>query len=117
MTNELRNELIYARAYAEGLKAGREVFVQPMVVSYGGKTEIIEDGLCGFASVNFQGNTSFGKWAKANNKAKKNYSGGGLYIWVSEFNQSYTKKSAFASAFARVLMENGINASMESNLD
>jgi hypothetical protein len=41
----------------------------------------------------------------------------GLMIWVSEGNQSYDRKRAYAEAYARVLNEAGIKAYANSRLD
>lgn len=109
-------ESIIAKARQNGLKAVSETIVQPMYVTDGKTTYRVDDGLCGFASIHFMGNTSFGRWAKANGIAKKGGSKG-LYIWVGEFNQSYEKKKTYAEAFVKTLRENGINAWSESNLD
>ena len=107
---------IYELAHRAGMDAVKALQVNPMYVTDGRTTWKVDDGLCGFASIHFMGNTSFGKWAKANNIAQKHWKKG-LYIWVGDFNQSYERKSAYASAFARYLKENGIDAWSESRLD
>lgn len=65
-------------------------------------------GLCGFAVVHFPANTRFSKWAVLVGIARKDSYHGGLRMNVFQFNQSYDKKVAYASAFANVLLENGI---------
>lgn len=78
--------------------------------------EVVPDGLCGFAGVNFKGNTSFGKWAKKEGLANKGYPTG-LQFYVRDYNQSVELKSAYAYAFANVLNSNGVEASAWSRLD
>ena len=41
----------------------------------------------------------------------------GLHFWVGLFNQSMTRKEAYASAFAKVLNEAGIQAYADSRMD
>ena len=117
---------IYDEAHNAGMEAVKNLVVKPMVVQehknpLNDNSEVVQsyfvaDGICGFASVRFKGNTSFARWAKKNKLCKKSYNSG-CYIWISYFNQSYQKKSAYASAFAKVLNENGISAYAESRLD
>lgn len=107
---------IYEMAHRNGMDAVRNLEVKPMYVTDGRTTWKVDDGLCGFAEIRFKGNTGFGKWAKAQGVAKKNYSGG-LYIWVHDFNQSHARKEAYARAFAKVLNENGVEAYYSSRLD
>ncbi len=77
-----------------------------------------EEGVCGFASIHFKGNTAFGRWAKKSGIAKPHDYYGGLYIWVSEGNQSMARKEAYARAFVKVLKDAGINdAWMTSRMD
>lgn len=77
---------------------------------------IDDEGPCGFAWIEFAGNTPFGRWMKAHNKARKGYPKG-LVVWVSEFGQSITRKEAYAQAYAKVLQEAGIDAWANSRLD
>lgn len=109
-------EKIYEQAVQAGLEAVKKCHVTPMYLTDGVQTYVIEEGLCGFASIHFMGNTKFGRWAKAKGIASKGYPKG-LYIWVGDFGQSYTRKKAYAQAFAEVLRENGIDAWSESRLD
>jgi len=105
-------------AHAAGIKAGRECRPIPMIVSTASGIEIecVDDGACGFAWVAFAGNTAWGRWAKKQGIARSNYPSG-LCIWVSEFGQSVDRKSAFASAYAQVLRNSGIDAYSGSRLD
>lgn len=86
-------------------------------IDYSKPTYIINDGVCGFAQIRFAGNTAFGRWAKANGLARPDSYYGGLSVWVSDFNQSFQRKDAYASAFAQSLEENGIKAHSTSRLD
>jgi hypothetical protein len=123
----------YAALWAKAVKAGEAAAASctptPMIVGtaknplFGDEIDrsktmyFVPEGLCGFASIRFKGNTGFGRWAKANGLAEKSYSGG-LYYWVSGYGQSYERKSAYASAFAATLQSGGISdAYSESRLD
>lgn len=66
--------------------------------------EPVEGGVCGFAWVNIRpGNHPFCNWLKKNDLARKDSYYGGVSIWVHEFEQSMTRKEAYAHAFAKVL--------------
>lgn len=76
----------------------------------------VSEGLCGFASIHFKLNTAFGKWAIKNNIAQKSCMGGGM-IWISQYNQSLERKEKYASAFCKVMNENGVNCYPQSRMD
>lgn len=76
----------------------------------------VSQGVCGFASIRFKGNTGFGKWAKSVGHAKPGYPNG-LAIYVHEGGQSYEIKVAYANAFVAVLNAHGIDSWTESRLD
>ena len=80
------------------------------------ETEWVDDGVCGFAWVHIKGNTSFGRWAKKQGIASKDYYGG-LNIRVSSPSQSYERKMAYARAYAKVLKECQIDAYADGRLD
>ena len=110
-----------AQAHAAGLLAGEECKPRPMVVSYesGGvpRRDVIEDGVCGFAWITIRpGNCGFANYAKKAGLASKAY-GGGVQVWVGQFDQSMTRKEAYASAYAKVLQFAGINAIAGSRMD
>jgi hypothetical protein len=108
---------IIDHAYKAGIEAGKNARPIPMyVIDQGIPIDRIDDGACGFAWINFAGNTGFGKWAKKQGIARSHYPSG-LCVWVSEFGQSVDRKEAFAGAYARVLKENGIDAYAGSRLD
>jgi len=104
-------------AHCAGIKAGEEAFPTPMVVVGGGQRYVVDEGACGFAWISVHpGNCSFAIWAKKNLGYTKAY-GGGVQRWVHEFNQSITRKEAYARAYAEVLQDAGIKAYMGSRLD
>lgn len=126
---------ICEKADRAGNEAVETLQVVPMVVGqetelfsgkidYSKPTYYVEDGVCGFAWVDVypanKGNTRLGK---AERKAlesvgfKKDVYGKKYYKWISAFNQSMQKKEAYASAFAKVLRENGLKAYSGSRLD
>lgn len=75
------------------------------------------EGPCGFAWVSVHpGTSSFARWLTKSGGAQRSY-GGGVSIWISQFNQSVERKEACAEAMARVLKAAGINAYAGSRLD
>jgi hypothetical protein len=128
-------ENLYARAHAAGLAAGEAAIPTPMIVYEadglsdrprpGGNAWYVNEGACGFAWITIRpGNSPFANWAKRYPRpdrpdmtlAHKAYYGG-VEIFVHEFNQSVTRKAAYAAAFAEVLRDAGINAYSGSRLD
>lgn len=112
----MTNEQILQLASAAGDAAFHNALPDPMVVVDGVKRYVVEGGACGFAWVKIKGNTPFGRFCKAKGIARKSYTGG-LHIWCSHPSQSYDRKMAWASAFARVLNDNGIDAFGDGRLD
>jgi hypothetical protein len=125
---------MWDEACAAGLAAGKACKPVPMVVGQAvdlfsdkmvpGTESVVEDGVCGFAWVNVRPATSaFCKWWKKNigeatgREVHRAYEGGYTVLWVGEFNQSMTRKEAYAQAFAEVLRKYGIKASAMSRLD
>lgn len=108
-------------AHKAGLKAGNEAIPQPMVIVDGTTKEVIDvvdDGLCGFAWINIKpARGSFVTYLKTREWGDVNTYSGGYDIWVSQFNQSVTRKYAYALAFAEVLNRYGIKAYAQSRLD
>lgn len=111
------NHELYARAHAAGQAAVEEITPTPMVVTDGHRQWHIADGMCGFAWITVRpGNSPFANWLKKNGHARPAY-GGGVQIWVSDYNQSIERKYAYAQAFAEVLVKAGVKAYAGSRLD
>ena len=114
-------------AHKAGLKAGNEAIPTPMVVTMettiNGETQnkvidVVDDGLCGFAWINIRpARGAFVNYLKAREWGSRNEYAGGWEIWVGQFNQSVTRKEAYAQAFAKVLNQYGIKAYAGSRLD
>ena len=125
--SDKKYEQLWAKAEAAGNAEAEACVPTPMIVGTpttplgndidpDKKVYYVAGGVCGFASIHFKGNTSFGRWAKKAEKAKKAY-GVGLYAPVRVGGQSYETKVAYARAFVGVLQEEGIEAWVESRLD
>ena len=120
-------EAIHNEAHEAGLKAGNETYVRPMVVTQRENPfdrnskivyqETVADGVCGFAWIKIKpARGKFVAWLKSQNIGDTSYSGG-YDIWVSHFNQSFTRKEEYARAYAHVLGKHGITAIPQSRLD
>ena len=120
-------EAIYQQAHEHGNLAVKMAFVTPMVVQQREnplnddsrviRQYIVNDGVCGFASVTVKpANSKFAKFLVANGLGRKSFNGG-VSMSVRDFNQSLTKKEAYAYAFASVLNEHGIKAYVDSRMD
>ena len=108
-----QHETLFNRAIEAGIVAGEAATPTPMLIK--GYAPIL-DGVCGFASVNVAGNTSFGRWIKKTGRGHKAYYGG-LDISISQFSQSYERKLAMAEAMAIVLRRDDVDAYATGNLD
>jgi hypothetical protein len=99
---------LWEKAVAAGYAAGRGAEPEPMVVVGGvpgekPKAYFVSEGVCGFAWVKVRpGNSKFANWLKKEGLASNAY-GGGVSIWISDYNQSMDRKYAHASAMAEVL--------------
>jgi hypothetical protein len=120
-------ESLYIQAHNAGNNAVTQTTVTPMIVTQAAnplddssetvKQWVVNDGVCGFASVIIKpANSKFAKFLVANRLARKHYAGG-VSMSVRDFNQSLTKKEAYAYAFAKVLNDNGITAYVDSRMD
>lgn len=120
-------EILYAKALEAGRAAGNAIRPTPMVVTE--RSNPLDDsspvrqqwyeseGACGFAWVNVTpGTSSFARWLVKKGYASAAY-GGGVDIWISDYNQSVDRKDAHATAMARVFKEAGITAYGCSRLD
>jgi hypothetical protein len=120
---------IYTEAYEAGINAGNKAVPTPIVVGeetspFSGqidhqkKTYFVPEGLCGFAWVNIRpARGNFVKFLEERNAGYKDSYYGGYSVWVREFNQSHTRKVAFAQAFAQVLQKYGFEAYVGERLD
>ena len=118
-------ETIYTEARAAGLLAAQTTQVAPMIVNAHAnplddtsaitRSYIVDDGVCGFASVVIK-NVKFANGLKKLGIGRKNYPSG-YCISVRDFNQSLTRKEAYAYAFAEVLRAHGVDAYIDSRMD
>lgn len=108
-------QAIYDEAHAAGMEAGNNHNPRPMIVS-GYENEPIMDGMCGFAWINFAGNTAWARWCTKNKFCRNDYPSGKA-ISVPYFNQSWERKYAYARAFAKILEKHGIKAYARERLD
>jgi len=126
---------ICQKADAVGKAAVEKLQVVPMIVGqetslfsnqidYTKPTYYVEDGVCGFAWVDVypvhKGNTRLGKEERKVLEAagfRKNDYTKTYQRWISAYNQSMQKKETYATAFAKVLRENGMKAYSGSRLD
>lgn len=120
--------VLYNTADEAGKNAVDAAKVTPMIVGtpttlfgndidYSQPTYYVSDGVCGFAWITIKpANSAFANWLKARGLASKAY-GGGVSIWVHDYNQSMQKKETYAHAFAKVLRDAGINAYAGSRMD
>ena len=126
---EVECAMIYTEANRAGIEAGEKVGVVPMIV--GTPTSLfannidttkpvylVNDGVCGFAWVNIKpARGAFVKYCKMNKLGRSDSYEGGFTIWCHAFNQSMTRKEAWAGAFVKVLNKYGIQASARSRMD
>lgn len=108
---------LFAAADAAGSAAVEDIKIDPMVVIGDGVRYVVADGPCGFAWVTVRpGNCKFARWLVRNGLARKAY-GGGVSIWIHQYNQSMGKKEAYAHAFAKVIAAEGIECYAGSRMD
>jgi hypothetical protein len=104
-------------AIKAGVEAGADAIPEPMVVRDVEKDQnwYVPEGPCGFAWVEFKGNTKFARAVKKLFEGRDRnglVSYGNAYptgkqLWITAFGQSYDRKSAMAGTIARVLRERG----------
>jgi hypothetical protein len=128
MANVKMFEELYNKANEAGKAAAAKCVPNPMIVGqpttlfgndidYTKQTYFVPDGVCGFAWVVIRpGNHPFANFLKKNKIAKPAYQGG-VQVWVSAYNQSMQLKEAYATAFAKVLQDAGIQAYADSRMD
>jgi len=117
MTTPAQFEDIWREADLTGRDAAEAVTPRPMIVEGMGRTYYVEDGVCGFAWVNWKANTAWGRWTKATGRTRRDSYLGGQTLWVSDFQQSMARKEAYANAFSNVLAQCGIDAHPGSRMD
>jgi hypothetical protein len=115
-------EAIYKEAHEAGLVAFNAAKPVPMIVTWEGGREFVDDGVCGFAWIIIKpARGPFVKYLKDNKIGyKRDYGGGGYMVspkGEAGFSQSMQRKEAYARAFAGVLKSYGIDCWVESRLD
>jgi len=122
-------EAVFNEASRAGFAAGEAAKPRPMIVSERAsvlddssppkKEWYVSEGVCGFAWVTVMPATcSFAKWLVKSGNARGRAYGGGIDIWISSHGQSLERKTAHASAMAKVLSEKlGIKAYADSRMD
>lgn len=125
-------DALIVKAVTAGRAAGQAALPTPMTVTQHASpmndaSPVVQEwhvseGACGFADVNFSMKSGlgrkFGQWLIKNDLARKDSYRGGVTIWISDHGQSIERKSAHASALAKVLQEAGIaDAYSSSRLD
>jgi hypothetical protein len=110
-------EVLYARADEAGRKAAAEAVkgMKHYAVMQGNQQVGHLHGLCGFGWVVVK-DRKLGNWLKKKGIGHKGY-GGGVHIWISDYNQSHDQKAAHASAMAKVFTDCGYVAYGDSRLD
>jgi len=119
---------IVRHAKEVGAEAVRNLHVVPMTVveadvltgrpKPGGARYVVDDGVCGFASINVKPGTSrFARYLVESGLASRDHFRGGVTWYISDFNQSLQRKEAFAFAAASVLRGYGIKAYASSRMD
>lgn len=117
----MRYQEIHEKADQAGQEAAHECTPTPMVVqSFGHSPQeyYVSQGVCGFAYVNVKPGTSgFARWLKAQNIASKDSYRGGVTMSVFLYNQSMELKNAYATAYAKILLKEGVHAYSYSMMD
>ena len=111
---------VWSDAFSTAWDAGMRVEPEPMVVTAttacGTADYHVSDGVCGFAWIEFKGNTRFAKWARDAGLSYNAYPTGHM-ISCRHFGQSMQRKEAWAYAMARQLKLHGIEVRPCSRLD
>lgn len=127
MANTIDYAEIWKDACVVGNLAGDRKQCVPMVVQQHGnmlddKTEVVQewfvaDGVCGFAWLQFRGNTAFARWTASVNLGYKAYQGG-REIRCHLYNQSMQRKEAWCYAVRDYLkLLHGIEVNVYSRMD
>lgn len=104
-------------AIEAGVRAGANSTPEAMVVRNTQTDEswYVSEGPCGFAWIEFKGNTKFARVVKQMFQGSErngvvmygNAYPTGKHLWITAFGQSYDRKSVMAGEMARVLRERG----------
>lgn len=108
-------EAIINQATERAIQAFETSTPSPMMVIGRDKNYLVNDGICGNATIRFKANTKFAKWALKNNVAIKSQSGARIQNKLC--SQSYARNVAYADAYVSVLHQNGIDAYVDSYID
>ncbi len=120
---------IITEATKAATKAGDNANPTPMIVGTAigftnemvpGTEEVVSEGVCGFASLNFNGRGKFAGYLKETGLARKGvYKGLHMpsYSIYDNFTQSYERKTKAVYAAAEVFTKYGIKCYAESRLD
>lgn len=125
---EANHKRLFDNAWAAGVAAAEACTPTPMIVVE--RENPLDDnspvkhqyapvtaGVCGFAWVTvFPGNSSFARWLASSGRGRKAYKGG-MEIWISDYDQSYERKTAHAAAMAQAFRDAGIKAYSGGRLD
>lgn len=125
---DARFAAIVAAAEAAGEAAAADVTPIPMDVvqhadPFNDSSEVVRrwrvpEGLCGFAWVSLaKSGDAFARWAKANAGFRPADPWMGVYKWIAIGGQSYERKMAYATAYAKELDQAGIGAYASGRLD
>ena len=110
-------ELFY-QATSKADQAFKEATPEPMTVTDGTNTWKVDEGMCGFASVNIRpARGKFVKFLKDHSIGSPDGYLGGYTVYARTGSQSYERNTAWAQAFAAVLNSEGLNATSHSRLD
>lgn len=109
---------ILIKATLEARKAFQDATPEPMTVTDGTNTWTIDEGMCGFASINISpARGSFVQYLKKLNIGYSDSYLKGYTVSANTKSQSYERNKAWATAFADVLNSEGINATVHSRID
>lgn len=104
-----RWQAIYALALDAGRQAAEQCVPTPMKIAGG---ELIMDGECGGAYVVVpDARTGFARWLKTSGNGSKHYPSG-MRVSAKTRDQSADRANAYAEGFAKVLLRNGVEASV-----
>jgi hypothetical protein len=99
-------------------QSAAEATADPMYITDGSKVYTIEDGPCGFGWVNIKpARGQFVSYLKKIGIGTRDSYYGGYTVYSQARTQSMAKNFAWASAFAEVLNQYGINATAHQRMD